>query len=68
MPKVTIRQEKCKGCALCVTVCPKKIIFISDEKINEKGFHPAEAGDNEQCIGCCFCATVCPDCVIKIEK
>ncbi len=68
MPKVTIRQEKCKGCGLCSTVCPKKIIFLSDEKINEKGFHPAEILEMEKCIGCQFCATICPDCVIKIEK
>lgn len=68
MAKVTFRVERCKGCELCTTVCPKKIIVMDVEKINEKGFHPATITDQEQCIGCAFCATVCPDCVIKVER
>ena len=28
MPKVSFRQDRCKGCGLCVSVCPKKIIAI----------------------------------------
>ncbi|MEG2381230.1 MAG: 4Fe-4S dicluster domain-containing protein [Oscillospiraceae bacterium] len=68
MPKVTFNENRCKGCALCTTVCPKKIIIMSKDKINEKGFHPATIIEMEKCIGCAFCATICPDCVIKIEK
>ena len=26
--KITIREDVCKGCDLCVFVCPKKIIAI----------------------------------------
>ena len=68
MPKVTFRTERCKGCGLCTTVCPRKIVVMDKESINEKGFHPAAVTDMEQCIGCAFCATICPDCVIKVEK
>ena len=38
MPKVTFREDRCKGCALCTTVCPKKIVVMAKDKINEKGF------------------------------
>lgn len=68
MAKVTFKEDICKGCGLCVTVCPKQIIALSGEKINAKGYHPAVMTDQEKCIACAFCATMCPDCVITVEK
>ena len=68
MAKVTISEEACKGCGLCTTVCPKKIVELSKDKINSKGFHPAQVTNQEECIGCAFCATMCPDCIIKVER
>lgn len=68
MPKVTFRQERCKGCGLCVSVCPKKIVMMDTNALNDKGYHPATVSDMSQCIGCAFCATICPDCVITIEE
>ena len=37
MAKVTFDSDRCKGCALCVDACPKKIIVIAKNKINAKG-------------------------------
>ena len=68
MNKVTFREERCKGCELCVSACPKGIIKISEDRLNAKGFRPAEITDQEKCIGCAFCATICPDVVIEVEK
>lgn len=68
MAKVTFRVDRCKGCGLCLTVCPKKIIILDKETLNQKGFHPAGVTDMEKCIGCAMCATICPDLVIKVEK
>ena len=68
MAKVTFKKDLCKGCGLCITACPKKIIALSKDEINLKGHHPAEVTDQEKCIGCAFCATMCPDCVITVEK
>ena len=68
MPKVSFRQDRCKGCGLCVSVCPKKIIAIDSAVLNDKGYHQAGVIDMDKCIGCAFCATMCPDCVISIEK
>lgn len=67
MAKVTFNEEKCKGCELCLTVCPKGIITLA-EHINSSGYTPAEVKDMSLCIGCAFCATICPDVVIKVEK
>ncbi len=68
MTKVKFDADRCKGCSLCVSVCPKKIIALSKEKFNAKGFHPAEVIDQDKCIACGFCATMCPDCIITVEK
>ncbi|MBO5008114.1 MAG: 4Fe-4S dicluster domain-containing protein [Clostridia bacterium] len=68
MAKVTFREDRCKGCTLCTTVCPKKIVVMATDRINAKGFHPATVIETDKCIGCAFCATICPDCVIEVER
>jgi len=68
MPKVTFNADRCKGCSLCVTACPKKIVALDDGQFNARGFHPARITDQDSCIACAFCAMMCPDGVIKVEK
>jgi len=63
---VTFREDKCKGCELCISVCPKNILALRDT-INTKGYHPVGVTDQDQCIGCCSCALSCPDGVIRID-
>lgn len=65
--EVRFREERCKGCALCVEACPKKIIRLS-ERLNAAGFNPAECVDEELCIACGFCARMCPDAVIEVNR
>jgi len=68
MAKLTFRTEYCKGCGLCVGACPKKLLKISTEVINQKGHYIAVLTDASACVGCASCALMCPDCVIKVEK
>lgn len=68
MPKIIVDEVICKGCSMCVNACPKKIIALSKDKINNKGYHPATLMDEDKCIGCAFCATMCPDSAITVEK
>ena len=68
MMKVSFNEDRCKGCGLCTTVCPKKIVVMAKDRLNSKGFHPAEVIEQDKCIGGKFCATICPDVVIRIEK
>lgn len=63
-----INEEYCKGCGLCVSVCPKKILELSSEKTNSKGYKPIRMTNVDECIGCLSCAMMCPDVVIQIEK
>jgi len=68
MAKVTFDTDRCKSCALCVEVCPKKIVVLDGEMLNAHGFHPARVTDESACIACAFCALMCPDCIITVEK
>ncbi|MFC1452792.1 ferredoxin family protein [Verrucomicrobiota bacterium] len=63
---VRIDRHRCKGCALCVAVCPRKILGIS-KTLNRKGYHHAEVLKPEECVGCGQCAVICPDCAIEID-
>jgi len=67
MDYVSIDIERCKGCALCTTACPKKIMVMAKEP-NGKGYYPATVSDPSQCIACALCARMCPDCVIRFVK
>lgn len=66
--KVSFKEDLCKGCELCTTVCPVNIIKMDRSKINIKGYHPATVYDKEKCIACGNCATICPDVVITVER
>lgn len=67
MARVTFREERCKGCQLCTTVCPKGIIIMSGQ-INDMGYHPATVEQQDKCTGCTLCALICPDMVIEVER
>lgn len=55
---VTIDIETCKGCELCIPVCPPRVLVMS-EPVNGKGYrYPLLL---EGCTGCELCAKVCPD-------
>ena len=66
--KVTFDEALCKGCELCIQVCPKNIIALDNIKINQKGYNPAGVVNVEECIGCANCALMCPYQVITVER
>ena len=64
---ITIDETICKGCGLCVSVCPRHAMSLADH-INARGFHPAALTDPDSCTGCAQCAIMCPDACIRIVK
>ena len=67
MPEIKVDEARCKGCLLCVTVCPKKCIAVS-ETFSVTGYYPAKPAKQEACIGCAMCAQICPDLAIEVWK
>jgi 2-oxoglutarate ferredoxin oxidoreductase subunit delta len=72
--RIEIDRERCKGCGLCIIVCPKKQIEISG-KLNTKGYYPAsfqeenvQESENTKCTGCALCAVMCPDIAIEVYR
>lgn len=62
-----IDVDRCKGCGLCVSVCPKKVLELS-ETVNTKGYFPAFQARPEDCVFCSTCCLMCPDVAISISN
>lgn len=60
---VEVLPELCKGCELCVVVCPQGNLALSAE-LNKMGYHPVEfhyRGSKGPCTACGICYWACPD-------
>ncbi len=64
--KLVLKTDKCKGCELCVAVCPKEILAIDEDALNSKGYHPIAVLNEDACIACGNCGIICPDGVINV--
>ena len=64
---VIVNEEICKGCGLCISVCPRHAMGLA-KHINARGFHPAAPLSPEKCTACAQCAIMCPDSCITILK
>lgn len=67
MNKLWIEERYCKGCLICVDVCPTKVLKPSRE-INAKGYILPIGNDMKRCKACGLCELMCPDFAIAIEK
>ena len=64
---IIIDTERCKGCELCVEVCPKQVLGMTPG-LNARGVHYAVVVKAGHCIGCLQCADICPEAAIEIEQ
>ncbi|VBB06847.1 Hypothetical protein LUCI_2084 [Lucifera butyrica] len=56
-----LNQKFCKGCGICVSFCPQKILGLNElGKIYIK--------DADKCIRCGQCELRCPDFAIKVVR
>lgn len=65
---LSIDTDRCKGCGLCVEVCPFNLLQLSIRKVNKKGYPFVEQPDYSDCTGCTSCAVVCPDACISVYR
>ena len=62
---VVIDIEKCKGCVLCVKVCPVNVLYMSED-YNQRGYRYPLL--KEGCTGCELCAIICPDLCFEVYR
>jgi 2-oxoglutarate ferredoxin oxidoreductase subunit delta len=62
---ITVDTEVCKGCELCITACPPRVLSMSAE-VNHLGFHYPQL--HPGCTGCAACLFVCPDFVFEVFR
>ena len=64
---IEVNELFCKGCELCVSACPPKVLELDNEKLTPKGYHPAHVF-KDGCTGCAIYSLVCPDAAITVYR
>lgn len=74
MGRIEVDEERCKGCEICISFCPKNVIALAN-RFNRLGYRPATMVNHEsdqrdlvKCTGCGICARMCPDAAITVYK
>ena len=49
MAKIKADFSRCKGCFLCVEVCPKTVLIPSNE-LGAKGFRIVQIDETKECV------------------
>ena len=62
-----IAMDRCKGCELCVSACPKHILELDRSIVNALGHNPIRLLDPTLCTSCALCARICPDTVFTVH-
>lgn len=57
--RIDINEAWCKGCEICVEVCPREVLAMQD--------FVARVVKLEECTGCMLCEQLCPDFAIVIH-
>lgn len=60
-----IDSKLCKGCHICIEMCPKKVLAKSQD-VDNRGFFLPEVVNLEACTVCHICELECPDFAIKV--
>ena len=58
---ISVNTGWCKGCALCMGICPKSVLEMS-ERLKSTPVR------EDNCIGCRQCENICPDLAITVTE
>lgn len=64
---ISIDKTLCKGCGICIGICPKKVYKFSNKR-NSYGSTTPEPYALNECIICRLCERLCPDAAINVLK
>ena len=62
---LALDRDRCKGCGVCVSVCPYDALEMGRAKTERGYLYPIETG---ACVACRECVYACPDFALSIHK
>ena len=65
--EIIIDDGYCKGCFLCIAVCPKKVLTRGDKR-SRAGYSMPRVENLEECISCGLCEMTCPDMALTVVQ
>lgn len=65
--EVVIEDKRCKGCSICVQVCPQESLEVL-ESFNQAGYFYPAMKDGADCTGCGACVKLCPDFAVTVYE
>ncbi|MEW5936245.1 MAG: 4Fe-4S binding protein [Candidatus Thermoplasmatota archaeon] len=62
---ITVLEDWCKGCAICIKRCPRDALELST-KLNKRGVYPPKLKEVNDCNYCRLCELLCPDFALSV--
>ena len=64
--EIVIDHRLCKGCHICISVCPHNVLAKAGE-VDNRGFYLPVVENLEACTVCRLCELECPDFAISVR-
>lgn len=64
---ITIDSQLCKGCHICIHVCPQNVLQPADH-VDNRGFYLPVVVNLDACKLCRLCELECPDFAISVHE
>jgi 2-oxoglutarate ferredoxin oxidoreductase subunit delta len=65
--EILIDDQYCKGCCLCIAVCPRKVLSRGDRR-SRAGYAMPQITHLQECISCMLCEMTCPDMALTVVQ
>ena len=63
--EILIDDQFCKGCNLCIEVCPREV-FGRGDKRSRAGYSMPKVLSLGNCVACFLCEMTCPDLALTV--
>ena len=65
--QIDVDPEMCKGCHICISICPHGVLKKADV-VDNRGFFLPVVADLDACVVCRLCEMECPDFAISVVE
>lgn len=65
--KISVDEQFCKGCYLCIEVCPQKV-WGPGQRRSRAGYSMPRVLDLKSCAVCFLCEMTCPDLALTVME